>query len=253
MHIASFYWWMCGVVPLEERLGMSWWIKLCREVNGSLNTAHCFHYMWGNEPLVPGKKRDIIQFPVYPLSLLLKPDGYLLGGRWVAPPLAKTFSSVCGGEGCRGSSDFSLWPLFAAGKRQHLSTSHKAAWNSPLSSGLRTLRMERATAALPLQLPGHRPPFSRLFASIPHLPGMWYGLWETAGMGLAWLGGLILGRVMRLLYIKRECDHSASVLVYFMTLCSLSFVFWMCCAKPQKVHVILVMLSTLLSEQLNLK
>lgn len=69
MHIASFYCWIGGHSSLEEeRLGKPWWIQLCYYgVNVSLHIACCLHSMWGNAPLMPGRKRDIIWFPTCPI------------------------------------------------------------------------------------------------------------------------------------------------------------------------------------------
>lgn len=142
----------------KEGLGMPRWIKLCQELNVSLNTASCFRCVWGNAPLMPGKKSDIIQFPICPHSLLSKPDGYFLGGRWVSPPPAEALPSVCGGRGYRVSGEFSLWPVSACCWKEAASL-HKVAHNSRLSSGLRALQTERVRTVVSLQLPGHRPPF----------------------------------------------------------------------------------------------
>ena len=212
-------------------------VKLSLEVNVSLNTAACFHYMWRNAPRVPGKRRDVMQFTTCARSLLSKPAGYLLGRRWVSPPPAEASSRVCGGEGCRVGEDSSLWPLSAAGRRQHLSTGRQVARHSPLPRGSRALRTERAaTAALPPQLPGLPSPSRRPLCLRPAPARS-----TRRAVRNRWCGNLVRprlwwsGRTAPEVTAdwEKQHHHSPSVLPYFMRTCPLFSVFWMCLYKTR--------------------
>lgn len=111
---------VCCHSALEgEILGMPWWIKLSQEVNVSLNTACCFHYRWGNLPLMPGKKKDIIKFPICPHSLISDSDWYFLGAGGHLLYLQRLCLQLVAEVSARVSRDFSQWSS-AAKRRQSL-------------------------------------------------------------------------------------------------------------------------------------
>lgn len=156
-----------------------------------------------------------------------KPDECLPGGQWLSPLPAKAFPSACG-DWESSISDDSVWPPSAAGRRRHLCTRHSAVCNSLLSSAMGAIQMERVRPVLCLQLPGHS--LQGLFVSTLNLSRVWYGLWQTAGMGTAWLGALILGSVTgectRLVQVERNSmTFTPFILIYSTRTCLLWFVF----------------------------
>lgn len=78
--------------------------------------------MWGNAPHAREKRCNLISClsPFF----TLKPEESLPRGPWLSPPPVKAFPSVCGGWESSISDD-SVWPLSAAGRRQHLCTRHR--------------------------------------------------------------------------------------------------------------------------------
>lgn len=97
-------------------------------------------------------------------------------------------------------------------------------------------------------------------ASLPplNLPRVWYSLWQTAGMGTAWLGALILGGVTgqctRLLHVERNSvTLTPFILDYGIRTCLLCFVFIIFSTEPQEVYILLLIFFAFLSQLLNFK
>lgn len=203
-----------------------------------------------------GRKKGIIQFPICPHSLLSKPDGYLLGGRCIFPQQRLSPWFVVAGA-CRVSGDFSLSP-FAAGRRQRFCTRRKVVHSSLLSSALKALQTEKVIAVLSLQLPGHRPPSP--WACLPPSCAC-----PECDLGLErLLAQERLGSAVSSLVEWQDSAWGCCVLreiagplpfyscLFYENLSSF-LCFLNVCTKPQKVHALLVTLSTLLSRLLNFK